>query len=68
MVEGDIWASDDAVWVRSPADPFLVRIDLDSGNVIYAIAGLQSGGTLTVVDGAIWTTSVEFQTAWRIEP
>jgi hypothetical protein len=68
MVEGDIWASDDQVWVRSPADPFLVRIDPASNEVDYAIGGFHSGGALTVVDGVLWATSIEFGTAWRIEP
>jgi hypothetical protein len=66
--EGDIWASDDEVWVRVPSDPFLVRIDPATNAVGSAISGFHSGGALTLVDGAIWTTSIEFQTAWRIEP
>jgi DNA-binding beta-propeller fold protein YncE len=68
MGEGDIWASDDAIWVRAPSDPFLVRIDPQANAVDYAIAGFHSGGALTIVDGVIWTTSIEFATAWRIEP
>jgi hypothetical protein len=68
MAEGDIWASDEAVWVRSPSDPFLVRIDPASNEVDFAIAGFHSGGALTLAEGVIWTTSIEFATAWRIEP
>jgi hypothetical protein len=68
MSEADIWASDEAVWVRAPSDPFLLRIDPGTNAVDYAISGFHSGGALTVVDGVIWTTSIEFATAWRIEP
>jgi len=68
MVDGDIWADEDAVWVRSPADPFLVRLDPASDQVVYAISGFHSGGSVTVGDGVVWTTSIEFATAWRIEP
>jgi len=58
----------DAVWVRSPADPFLVRLDPASDQVVYANSGFHSGGSVTVGDGVVWTTSIEFATAWRIEP
>lgn len=68
MFEGDIWAGDDAVWVRNPADPFLVRIDPTTNQVVAAIGGFHAGGSLTVVDGIIWTTSIQFGTAWRITP
>ena len=68
MVESDIWASDEEVWVRSPADPFLVKINPATSTVVYAIGGFHSGGTLTVDGGVVWATSVEFATAWRIEP
>jgi streptogramin lyase len=66
--EADIWASDDAVWIRSVGDPFLLLIDPATNAVGYAIAGFHSGGSLTVIDGAVWTTSIEFATVWRIEP
>jgi streptogramin lyase len=68
MEEGDIWAGDDSVWVRNPGDPFLVRIDPATNQVVTAIGGSFSGGSLTVSDGVVWTTSIELATAWRIEP
>lgn len=66
--ETDIWADDDAVWVRSPNDPFLLRIDPTTDEVDLAVQGFHSGGALAVIDGAVWATSIEFQTVWRIEP
>jgi streptogramin lyase len=66
--EMDIWPEDDAAWVRSPNDPFLLRIDPSTNEVDLAVQGFHSGGSLTVIEGAVWTTSIEFQTVWRIEP
>jgi streptogramin lyase len=68
MEEGDIWAGDEAVWVRNPGDPFLVRINPATNQVVDAIGGSYSGGSLTVSEGVVWTTSIELATAWRIEP
>ncbi|HEX2142482.1 MAG TPA: hypothetical protein VHK28_09470 [Candidatus Limnocylindria bacterium] len=66
-VEGDLWASDDGVWIRSPNDPFLLRIDPATDEVGFAAAGFQSGGTVALIDGAVWATSIEFGTVWRLD-
>jgi streptogramin lyase len=68
MFEGDIWAGDEAVWVRAASDPFLVQIDPADDSVVSAIAGFHAGGSVTVVDEVVWTTSIGFGTAWRIAP
>lgn len=68
MVDTDLAADADAVWVRTTADPFVVRIDPSTNEATWAVGGFHSGGSIASIDGAVWTTSIEFQTVWRIDP
>jgi len=63
---GDIWATDDAVWVRG-IDPVLVRLDPESGAIAWTGVGNEAHGSVGVTFGAVWVTNVEFQTVWRID-
>lgn len=65
--ETDIVATSEAVWVRSAGDPFLLRLDPGTGAIVWAVAGSQAGGSLAIIDGALWTTSIGFHRAWRID-
>ncbi len=65
--EADILATPEAVWVRTSGDPFLLRLNPDSAEIVWAVAGSQAGGSLGIIDGALWTTSIGFHRAWRLD-
>jgi streptogramin lyase len=65
--EGDILATDDAVWVRGQV-PLLARIDPATNEVDRIVTGNFGGGSLGLGSGSVWTTSVEFGRVWSLAP
>ena len=65
--EGDLLATDAAVWVRDP-DRFLVRIDPTDGAVVarYAVRSPLSGGSLLVTAGSLWTSASDDSAVLRV--
>lgn len=64
-MNGGIWASDEAVWVRAPA-PFLVGIDPSTNEVMESIGGPGSAGDVTVAGDAVWVTAAERNTVYHL--
>jgi streptogramin lyase len=63
----DIVATDGAVWVRG-SEPFIVRLDPATNEVVWAISKAGTGdGAIGIVDGALWATSVDRGSVWRID-
>ena len=67
--EGDLAATDTAVWVRQP-EGFLLRIDPATDQVAarYDIDPVPSGGSLLVTDDAVWTSAFDDNVVYKIDP
>jgi DNA-binding beta-propeller fold protein YncE len=65
-VSGGVAASPDAIWVRA-ADPFLVRIDPRSAELLESIDVPRGSGDVTVAFGSVWVTS-EHGDVIRLDP
>ena len=67
--EGDLVATDTAVWIRQP-EGFLLRVDPTTGQVAarYDIDPVPSGGSLLVTDNAAWTSAFDDNTIYKIDP
>jgi hypothetical protein len=65
--EGEVWAGEDAVWVRAP-DLFLVRIDPATNAVVDSITGPPEPGGVAEAFGSIWATAEHSLRVYRLEP
>jgi streptogramin lyase len=65
-VTGCMAATPEAIWVRA-TDPFLVRIDPATGNVIETIDVPRGSDDVAVAFGSVWTTSEHGQVL-RLDP
>jgi streptogramin lyase len=64
---GDLLATDDAVWVRG-SEPLTVRLNPQSGAIEWAVSRPGLGdGSLGLAFDALWVTSVDRGTVWRID-
>lgn len=64
---GEVWAGEDAVWVRAP-DVFLVRIDPATNAVVDSISGPRDNGGVAEAFGWIWATAEHEFRVYRLEP
>ncbi|HVM15728.1 MAG TPA: hypothetical protein VM287_15550 [Egibacteraceae bacterium] len=65
---GSIFATPDAVWVRS-ADPFLRRVDPATLELVEEITtDSEAGGSVTAGFGSLWTSAPDDQVVYRISP
>ncbi|MCV0403900.1 MAG: hypothetical protein K5924_09320 [Chloroflexi bacterium] len=64
--EGDIAATPDGVWVRAP-EPWLIRIDHTTGEIVDRIDTRSGPGAVAVAFGSLWVTT-ERGEVLRLEP
>lgn len=64
---GLIHASEHEVWVRAP-EPFLVRLDPATNEVVEKLHAQAGGGSVAVAYGSLWVTSSDFGKVWRLRP
>jgi hypothetical protein len=66
--DGTLFATDDAVWVRS-ADPFLRRVDPATMELVEEITtDSRAGGAVTVASDSVWASAPDDQVGYRIRP
>ncbi len=65
-IEGGMAATAEAIWVRAP-DPFLVRIDPATNEVVDTIDTVSSPGDVAFAFGSVWVTT-ERGNLIRLEP
>ena len=53
---GQMWFAFDALWVTSPADGLLLRVDPATGEVTTAAEGLETPHVVTAGLGSLWVT------------
>lgn len=53
---GEIAATPDSVWVRAP-DPWLIRIDPGTGEIVDRLDTRSGPGAVTVAFGSVWVTT-----------
>jgi hypothetical protein len=64
---GEVAASANAVWVRSP-QPFLVRIDPATNEIVERIDNRASEGSMLLTEDSLWVTSLPYGRVWRLDP
>jgi virginiamycin B lyase len=67
-VIGDIVVGEGSVWVRTglAADTMLVRIDPTTDRIVQRFGPGVGGGGVAVGDGAVWISSEDRATIWRL--
>lgn len=70
VASADVTEGRDTAWVRTEGGPFLVGIDIASGEPFARITSsdLRSGGNSLVIDGQVWATAYDDATLVRLRP
>lgn len=62
-----LFATDDAVWARSP-QPFLQRLDPDTMELVEVLTAPEEGGSVMEAFGSVWATAYDQTLMYRITP